>query len=323
VRKLRRHVALAIDGGGIRGVMIARALAELERAVGRPLSETFGLLAGTSTGSIIAAAIASGMSAQRIHELYRELGRQVFPRSIRSVAWPLFRWRYSGRPLAAALQAQFGDMVMADFWSTHRRRDVVIVVRDLVRGTSRFIKSWRPEYADFPVWKAVLASSAVPTYFPVVDGRYVDGGFGAYSNPCSVAAWEAVRYLGWRTGGTTLISIGSGRTPDALRPFEADGFWPLQWLRPVFDTFLDDTSDQQVRIVRRFYPRLDFRRFQIDIPRIEMDDASRIDELSALGERLGKMIVEDETDARTAGSWGVEIPDLPPRPARRRRPRAR
>jgi len=300
MKKLRRHVALAVDGGGIRGVMIARALMELERALGRPLAGVFELTAGTSTGSIIAAALAAGLSAERVHALYLELGRRVFPRSIRSCLWPVFRWRYPSGPLADALREHLGDMTMGDFWRREPRRDVVIVVRDLVENRSRFIKPWKPEYAGFPAWKAVLASSTVPTYFPVVDGRFVDGGVGSYSNPCYVAAYEATRCLNWNPRETTLISIGSGRTPDALAPHEADRFRPLRWLQPILDTFLDGANDQQVHLVREFFPGLDFRRFQIDIPRIEMDDVDRMEELSALGERLGGAIVADKTDPQTS-----------------------
>jgi len=302
VKRFRTHLAVAIDGGGIRGLMIARALAVVEEALGRPLAETGELFVGTSTGSIIAAALASGLRAERVHRLYGELGHTVFPRSVRTVAWPFFRWRYPGKPLEQALEAELGGRALASLWRGGTRRDLVVVVRDLVENRSRFLKPYKREYDGLPVWKAVMASSAVPTYFPVVDGRFVDGGVGAYSNPCFVAAWEAMRCLGWTERETTLLSFGSGRTPDRLAPGEAARLFPLQWLEPVLDSFLDGTNDQQVRIVRAQYPGLDFRRFQIDIPRIAMDDVSRMPELDELGARFGAMILDDAVDQLTARS---------------------
>ncbi len=79
---LRKHVALAIDGGGIKGLIVAKALIDLEAEMGgRPLIEhpSLNVMAGTSTGAIITAAIAAGMSAKEITDLYVAAGSSVFP----------------------------------------------------------------------------------------------------------------------------------------------------------------------------------------------------------------------------------------------------
>lgn len=83
---------------------------------------------------------------------------------------------------------------------------------------------------------------------------------------------------------------------DTLRPHEADRFVSIQWLTPLVDTFLDSANDQQVHTVKQFFPDLDFRRFQINIPHIEMDDASKMDVLTEYGKKLGQMIVNDQVD---------------------------
>lgn len=296
MKPFRQNVAIAIDGGGIRGVMITRALMALEQELGKPISQIFSLAAGTSTGSIISAGLGAGLSAQRMYELYVRLGETIFPATLRSRLWPLFTYRYSARPLVEALKSVMGEMTMGDYWTSTPPRDIVIVIRDLVENRTRFVKPWKDEYRDWPVWKAVLASSTVPTYFPVVEGRYVDGGVGSYSNPCYVAAYEAVYCQQWDPQETTLISIGSGRTPDALKPHQADRFISIQWVTPLVDTFLDSTNDQQVHTVKQFFPDLDFRRFQINIPLIEMDDVLKIAELARYGQQLGQMIVNDQVD---------------------------
>lgn len=297
MKPFREHVAISIDGGGIKGVMVTRALTILEEHLGQPVHDIFRLATGTSTGSIISAGIGAGLSGTQMHQLYTELGETIFPKTWRSQLWPLTRYRHSHGPLEAALKQYLGEMTMGKFWSAEPSTDVVITAFDLVTNHTRFIKPWKEEYASWPVVKAVLASSSVPTYFPVVDGRYVDGGVGAYANPCYLAAYELCFCLDWDPGETTLISLGTGRDPHHLEPGEADRFWPWQWLRPVLGGFLQSADDQQVHLVDTFFDRLDFRRFQVDLSQpIQLDDPRQIAQLTAYGEELGRKILNDETD---------------------------
>lgn len=297
MKPFREHVAISIDGGGIKGVMVARALSMLEESLGRSVHDLFRLTAGTSTGSIISAGIAAGLAGERMHELYVELGETIFRKSLRTIFWPLSRYRYPHEPLEHALNHYVGELKMGDFWTADPPTDVVITAFDLVTNQTRFIKPWKSEYADWSVTQAVLASSSVPTYFPVVEGRYVDGGVGSYANPCYLAAYEIRFCLGWDPAETTLISLGTGRAPGALEPGEAAKFWPWQWIDPVLGAFLHSADDQQVHLVDTFFTELDFRRFQVDLREpIEMDDASKIPELTTYGEELGRKILNDEMD---------------------------
>ena len=298
MKPFRPHVALAIDGGGIKGVTVTRALAILEEHLGQSAYEVFRLAAGTSTGSIISAGIGSGLSGEQMHSLYCELGESVFRRTWRSALFPLTRYRYAQGPLEAALKAHIGDKLMGDFWATTPPTDVVITAFDVVTNRTRFVKPWKEEYRSVPVVKAVLASCSVPTYFPPLDGRYVDGGVGAYANPCYIAAYELCYCLHWDPAETTLISLGTGRGPRTLQPGDADRFWAWQWLGPILGAFLQSADDQQVHLVSTFFPALDFRRFQVDLQRfIDMDDPRSIPELTAYGEELGRKLLNDETDS--------------------------
>jgi predicted acylesterase/phospholipase RssA len=296
MKPLRKNVAIAIDGGGIKGVMVTQALSMLEEHLGKTCGEIFTLAAGTSTGGIISAGIGAGISAAQMHGLYHQLGRTVFKKTWRYHLWPLVRYKYSNRALSQALRDAFREVTMEDFWKSEPKIDVVITVRDLVENRMRFVKPWKEEYKDWKVWFAVLASCTVPTYFPVVEGRYVDGGVGSYSNPCYVAAYEAAFCLNWDPRETTLLSFGTGRVRSHMEPYQADKLFPWQWISPLLDTFLSDASDQQVRLVQQFFEELDFRRFQIDIEPIEMDDASKMDQLTAYGQELGEMVLNDEVD---------------------------
>ena len=284
---LRENRAMAIDGGGIKGVIAARALWKLEKHLRLSSREIFSLAAGTSTGAILAAGIGVGLTGEAMHRLYTRMGPSIFRRSWRTWLWPLSRYRYPHEPLEHALRQYIGNGVMGDFWAEE------------------------PAYACWPVVKAVLASSSVPTTFPPVEGRYVDGAVGAYPNPCYVAPYEARFVLEWDPRETTLISLGTGRAPHTLEPGDARAMWPWEWLQPVLGAFMQSADDQQVHLVDTFFEELDFRRFQVDLREpIGMDDATKLSELPAYGVELGQKILDDEVDR------AAEIKAVRPAPRR-------
>jgi patatin-like phospholipase/acyl hydrolase len=296
MKPLRRNLALAIDGGGIRGTIVAKALAVVEETKNISFAERGRLFAGTSTGSIISAGFSVGLSANRMHELYRQLAGEVFPTSLRSRLWYFFPYRYSNQPLIDALKSVMGEKKMGDLWTDESKKDLVIVLRDLVENRNLFVKPWKQKYRDWPIWKAALASSTVPTYFPVVDGRYVDGGVGSYSNPCYIAAFEAAYVLqDCPLAETTLISVGTGSAKTGLKEGQASNFYLWNWVGPILDAFTVDAARQQVDLVHRFFAGLDFRRFQIEMTEgIAMDDVGSIDKLTEYGAKLGQKILNDE-----------------------------
>lgn len=297
MKPFRKHVAISIDGGGIKGVMVTRALSMLEGHLGKSVHDLFRLTAGTSTGAIIAAGIGAGLTGDQMYELYNQLGKTVFRKSWRTLLWLLARYRYPNAPLRAALERQVGKMTMGEFWTADPPTDVVITTFDLVANRTRFVKPWKDEYKAWSVVKTVVASSAVPTYFPVVEGRYVDGGVGSYANPCYLAAYELRFCLNWDPAETTLISLGTGRGPHTLREGDANRFRAWHWIGPLLGAFLQSADDQQVRLVGNFFDQLDFRRFQVDFKEpIGTDDPSKIPALTAYGDELGRKIINDETD---------------------------
>ena len=297
MKPFRKNVAIAIDGGGIRGVIVTRALARLEQELGQPVNRIFRLAVGTSTGSIISAGVGAGLTAGQMHELYVTLGHEIFRKTLRSRLWLLCKYRYPLGPIEAALREHIGEKKTGDFWSATPPTDVVITAYDLAENRTRFIKPWKAEYADWPVTQAVLASASVPTFFPPIEGRYVDGGVGAYANPCYIAAFEAVNFLGWEPAETTLLSFGTGHFPAGLQPGQAARFWPWQWLDPILGAFLQSTYDQQVQVVGTLFPGLDFRRFQVTLrENIGMDAADQMARLVQYGDELGQNLLNDETE---------------------------
>jgi uncharacterized protein len=297
MKPFRKNVAIAIDGGGIRGVIVTKALSLLETQLGKPVHDIFRLAAGTSTGSIISAGIGSGLSAAQMHQLYISLGETIFKKSWRTFFWPLTRYRFPHEPLAKALREHLGDKKMGDFWSADPPTDVVITTFDILANKTCFVKPWKREYKYWPVIRAVLASSSIPTYFPVVAGRYVDGGVGSYANPCYLAAYEARFCLNWNPLETTLISLGTGRDPKTVKAGQPERFMAWEWLTPTLDAFLSSAADQQVHLVETFFKDIDFRRFQVDLKEsLPLDDPRQVPRLEEYGILMGKMIMADQYD---------------------------
>lgn len=305
MKPFRKHVAIAIDGGGIRGVIPARALAMLEQELGQPAHEMFRLTVGTSTGSIIAAGIAAGMSAEQIYQLYLKLGREIFHPSFRTRLWPFFNYRYPREPLEKALNDVMKDRKLGDLWEVEPRTDTVLTTFDVIENRTRFLKSWKPEYRDWPLVKAVLASAAAPTYFPSVDGRFIDGGVGSFNNPCYLAAFEIAFFLSskkrgdemWKPEETTLISLGTGRSTGNPKVGAINHFLPLQYIGHILDAFSHSADDQQVFLTDTFFRGLDFRRYQVDIAgSIGLDSADQIPKLTEYGEQLGRMLLGNQLD---------------------------
>lgn len=297
MRPFRKNVAIAIDGGGIRGILVTRALAILEEQLGTPLRQIVKLVAGTSTGSVIAAGIAAGIPAEKMFTLYTELGKTIFKPNLHTWLWPLSRYRYPSAPLEMALRNEIGDLKMGNLWNNPHPIDVVLTTFDIFENRTRFIKPWKAQYQNWLVTKAVLSSCAAPSFFPVVEGRYIDGGVGTYSNPCYLAAYELLFCLRWEPAETTLISLGTGRCVQPIEPDQAKRMRAWQWLEPMFGAFMQSADDQQVHFVNTFFHDLDFRRFQVNLQQpIAINDVSQVDELTRYGDRLAKKILHDEID---------------------------
>src|SRR5579863_4492395 len=100
---------LTIDGGGIKGVFPAAFLTTLEQRLGRPVADHFDLIAGTSTGGIIAIGLGLGLTAERMLDLYKHHGARIFSRRRFPRLLSLVRAKYDYEPLRAALGTAFGD----------------------------------------------------------------------------------------------------------------------------------------------------------------------------------------------------------------------
>jgi hypothetical protein len=239
---------LALDGGGIRGIMTLEILqkieAQLKRQLGRDdkfvLADYFDFISGTSTGAIIAAALSLGKPVEWIKDFYLDSGKEMFDKAF---ILKRFRYKYKDNKLKKKLQEVFGKDTKL---GSKKIKTVLMMVMRNASTDSPWPVSNNP-YAkynarrrddcnlDIPLWQLVRASTAAPVYFPpekVQIGSkkfiFVDGGITTYNNPAFQSFLMATIQpykLQWATGEKKMliVSVGTGTSPDAnadLHPSE-------------------------------------------------------------------------------------------------------
>lgn len=233
---MKRYRILCLDGGGIRGYLSVLLLERLETAYPGFL-EQIDLFAGTSTGSIIALALAMGKPVSAVRELYERHGRFIFSDSlldyVRDLGFALGA-KYDNANLRSVLAAEFGESRLRDL-----PRKVLIPSFDLDN---------QPDDTDAPrIWKAkffhnyagptsdecenvvdvALRSSAAPFYFPVYQG-YVDG-FVVANNPSMCALTKVLKAKAAALEDIVLFSVGTGLNPRYLDADNSDWGW-ARWM---------------------------------------------------------------------------------------------
>ncbi len=207
---------LSIDGGGFRGIFAAHILKIMEEEWKIDWQKQFGMLAGTSTGAILAAGLACKLTAVQLTEFYEAHGRAIFTPRLRSRFDPfkLFTSRYSTRRLKGLLEKELGDTLLGQV-----KIPLILPTVDIGNGCVHVLKSkYDPTFTrDYKVRvsDAVLASCSAPTYFDpvVIDDKYqlVDGGLWA-NNPSLVAAIDANYRLKIPLENIRVLSIGTGKS---------------------------------------------------------------------------------------------------------------
>jgi hypothetical protein len=267
-----KKMILSIDGGGVRGIITIAMLAELERQTGKTCAEMFDMVAGTSTGAVIAAGIGLGISAaDLLQEVYRTRLPQAFQSQPKGVLLYLkyllggLRNFYDLQPFIDSLAPYAHDKTIKDL----TKPIVFMTTRDVRTANTYYIVSKGPgagRFADWPVSGAVGASGAAPVYFAPVLGNLIDGGVGLTGNPCLAATIEAMEYIGaaegFTDGNVIHFSFGTGYPPRTYGDGDAARFWLLDWVKYIINQTLDDTTLEQVFQTRTIYgKRIDFRRY--------------------------------------------------------------
>jgi patatin-like phospholipase/acyl hydrolase len=279
---------LSIDGGGIRGLIPALVLAEIESRTGRRMADLVDMIAGTSTGGILACALGKPdpLPASEIATLYVEEGPKIFDRSLLKQITSLGGYldeRYSDKGLIQALERYLGDTPMKA-----ATLPLLLTAYDTEARAIHLLRS-EGEHSGASMVEAAHATSAAPTYFEPVrlDGAtLIDGGVFA-TNPALVA------YAELRGKLDLLLSLGTGEHTRPL-PYEKVKDWgQLEWARPVIDVVFDggqDAVDMQLRaLLPDGYVRL---QTQLEKASDDLDDAST-DNLERLREEAETLIARE------------------------------
>lgn len=280
---------LSIDGGGIRGIIPAIVLNYIEQETDKPIADLFDVIAGTSTGGILALGLTKpgedgrpALTALDLVELYERRGEEIFPPSRFAFIRQLNEEKYSAEGLERALREKLGDTRISEAIA-----EVIVTAYDIQRRAPIFFRTAKAiedrESHDFLMRDVARATSAAPTYFepfqlaavsPQPDYALVDGGVFA-NNPamCAFVDDHAGRA---RPDDTLMVSLGTGALTRVL-PYDQARDWGLAgWAPHILDVAFDgvsDTVDYQLgQILQGRYHRFQTK---LDIACDDLDDASR------------------------------------------------
>lgn len=267
---------LALDGGGILGLITVEVLARIEALLrektGNPdlvLGDWFDYAAGTSTGAIIATCVSMGFSMDRIRSFYLASGKEMFDRAF---VLRRFKYKYEDDKLAAKLQAELGaDTTLG---SDKLRTLLTVVTRNVSTDSpwpisnnpcAKYNDRARPDCnLNLPLWQLVRASTAAPTFFPpevVTLGNnrfvFVDGGVTPYNNPAFIAFLMATLEpykVGWPTGEDRMlvVSIGTGNAAKAYADLDPERMHLLFSASTIPSALMYGAQNQQDMLCRAF-----------------------------------------------------------------------
>jgi uncharacterized protein len=292
---------LSLDGGGMRGVVSATILKQIEEILdkkkGKKLHEYFDLIAGTSTGSILAAGIACQKDAQSLIDLYKKEGKNIFLDSVRSERkWRLLSRLFRSRGLypnkdkepglAEVLQKQliYPGLGKSPTLEDIQHSYLLILAYDVLsRNTTWFANDGKYDkngkekwYYTLPLWKICTASASAPTFFPSVPLWYnerqeylphIDGGVAA-NNPTLAAIAHALSMT--MADGTisklnlpdiAALSIGTGSTTPPYRYPEIRNWGLLDWVKNIPNIFLNPGAENSERIAECILQKADIQNY--------------------------------------------------------------
>jgi hypothetical protein len=280
-----RFQILSLDGGGLRGLFSAAVLAAIEEDLQTSVAQHFDLIAGTSTGGIIAIALGLGLRPAEIVRFYEQHGPRIFSNPL---GWRWLRqWvasKYSALPLEKALRETFHERLLGE----SQKRLVVPAYNlgddDVYLFRTPHATHLRRDHR-VPAWRVALATAAAPTFFPAcrsVDRiRLVDGGVWA-NNPAMVAVIEAVGPLGVPLDEIHVLSVGA-YDEIRRRPHFLDRGGLIAWAKPAVDVIMRAGSISVTNHVGFLLGAERFYRVDPKVPRGEavLDRSASIDDLIA------------------------------------------
>lgn len=280
---------LSLDGGGIRGIISAYWLDKLKSKLQSPLYEYFDLITGTSTGSILASAIAldTPLEENSFVDFYKKHGANIFNphSSLASFSWMLpsvLKPKYDSDILKEILKNVFSSGVTM----SHCKKKLIIPTYDVFSRQPVWLRSYDQNKDQTPIWEACAASSAAPVYFSAhviksghAEQYMIDGGVVA-NNPSACALAEAIKIMeksNFReTEDILLISLGTGNLVRPISKDDALNWGAIHWARPLLDVLFDGSSCSVNFICKQILSNDMYYRMQVELrgANDDLDDAS-------------------------------------------------
>lgn len=300
---------LSIDGGGIRGIIPAMVLSKIEEITKKPICKMFDMIAGTSTGGIIALGLTMPNNKVNVPEykatdlikLFLKEGKRIFNNSLLHKIYSLNGVndaKYKSNGIESVLNQYFGKTMLSKALT-----DVFITSYETELRTpfffrSRLAKDPQNKGYDFEMWKAGRSTSASPTYFKpfkleadTSKGYYslIDGGI--YANNPAMCAYAEAKSLYKSTTDIMVLSIGTGELTRSIDYKNSKNWGLLKWAKPIFDISMDGVNATVEYQLNQILPRNRHYRLQVNLAELgkdDMDNASdeNIHELMLLGQRL-------------------------------------
>jgi patatin-like phospholipase/acyl hydrolase len=300
---------LAIDGGGMYGVVPLEVCLAIETKIGKKLKNIFDLFVGTSTGALICGAALRGlkgkepfgMSAQETINEYLDKADEIFGKNARSrfnISIPILNVnkypKYNPQGLVTVVNNVFGS---GNFAQMEEAQKLIIAAYDVTKKKPHFFRSWGEDNKTF-IRDAVLASSSVPQTHPLYkigNSYYTDGGVFA-SNPAMYAYSEAKTK--WGDEELILVSLGTGIikvNTDSTKP-DDDLSW---WIGNIFKIFLDgqeeSTHEALTQIASKQANKLQYFRFNVNLETKKVGDETNLQVLNDV-----RKLMRDELTRRSA-----------------------
>ena len=278
---------LALDGGGTRGIYTAQLLAKIEQAFGIHIRTCFDLIAGTSTGAIIAGAAVSDIPMAEIVELFETETPYIFRR--RWYRIPLFLSKYPSEQLAQVIAKHIPATPLDEITTP-----LMITSSEIAKSEVHIFRSdygsrdseIAPTHKKVCLRDTILASCAAPTFFApksVEDLLLADGCLWA-NNPSTIAATEALSAFGKEPQEIRMLSVGTGHSVNMYRNRRGWGFI-TGWGGAKLTSYVMTLQAQASAHTAKLLLKGNYLRINPEIDRWEIDTLTQLDNLKSLAER--------------------------------------
>jgi uncharacterized protein len=294
---------LSIDGGGIRGLVPALILAEIEARTGKSIASSFDLIGGTSTGGILALGLSKNdgsgkpaYSALTLAEIYQKRGSEIFSRTWKTdikTLWGIAGETYSAKGLEKLLNEYYGDDPLSSCVT-----NTFVTTYDIQNREPIFLKSWKTEHRSVQMKHAARATSAAPTFFepalvPIGGSMkaLVDGA--VYVNTPSVSVYAEAKRL-FPNDEIVVVSLGTGELVRPIAYDSAKGWGKAGWALPILGCVFDGSSDaanyQMTMLLGDNYTRL---QTELSIASDDMDNVTP-ENIQKLEQEVKKLLRTNE-----------------------------